>query len=195
MLDSGNWRTTRSSTPRSGFGPSKSEAAKGRWTAPPKGAAEFVGRGHSTVVLDLRRWLERGFEGLADGGPLCGRRAAFGGARFAGCGWGSPKNHPRGRRVSDITCTARYVRNELLAQDSDLDCPPALCRPLDHHPTPAIDGQRRRRSGPGTFPSASLTRKRLKCSGLKRTAAGGSWGGRRRRAPEALGFGRLDSQG
>jgi hypothetical protein len=44
------------------------------WTAPPKGAAEFVGRGHSTVLLDLGRWLERGFEGLADGGPLCGLR-------------------------------------------------------------------------------------------------------------------------
>ena len=37
------------------------------WTAPPKGAAEFVGRDRTTVVLDLRRWLERKFEGLADG--------------------------------------------------------------------------------------------------------------------------------
>jgi transposase len=35
------------------------------WTAPK--IAEFVGRGHSTVLLDLGRWLERGFEGLADG--------------------------------------------------------------------------------------------------------------------------------
>jgi hypothetical protein len=44
------------------------------WTAPPKGAAEFVGRDRTTVLLDLGRWLERKFEGLADGGPLRGRR-------------------------------------------------------------------------------------------------------------------------
>ncbi len=35
------------------------------WTAPE--IAQFVGRGHSTVLLDLRRWIERRFEGLADG--------------------------------------------------------------------------------------------------------------------------------
>jgi hypothetical protein len=68
------------------------------WTAPPK-IADFVGRDRTTVVLDLRRWLERKFEGLADGGPLRGRRAAFGGARFAGCGWRSPKNHPPGSKL------------------------------------------------------------------------------------------------
>jgi hypothetical protein len=34
----------------------------------PPGAAEFLGRGCSTVLLDLGRWVERGFEGLAEGG-------------------------------------------------------------------------------------------------------------------------------
>jgi hypothetical protein len=55
-----NWRTIRSSTPRFGSGPLKSGY--------PPGAAEFLGRGYSTVLLDLRRWVERGFEGLAEGG-------------------------------------------------------------------------------------------------------------------------------
>ncbi len=35
------------------------------WTAPK--IADFVGRDRTTVLLDLRRWLERKFEGLADG--------------------------------------------------------------------------------------------------------------------------------
>ena len=45
------------------------------WTAPPKGVADFVGRGHSTVLDDLSRWLQRKFEGLADGGPQSGQPA------------------------------------------------------------------------------------------------------------------------
>jgi hypothetical protein len=114
-------------------------------------------------------------------------------ALWAGCGWGSPQNHPRGRRVSDITCTARYVRNELLAQDRTWTAQQlgeAVFEKLGVRVDRSTAArQRRRRSGPGTFPSASLTRKRLKCSGLKRTAAGGSWGGRRRqrRRRSALG--------
>lgn len=85
--DCWNWRKAPWFTPRSGFGLSKSGAAFGRWTAPPKGAAEFVGRDRTTVVLDLSRWLERKFEGLADGGPLGGRPRR--GLRLA-----QPKNHP-----------------------------------------------------------------------------------------------------
>ena len=120
-------------------------------------------------------------------------------ARFAGCGWGSPKNHPRGRRVSDITCCARYVRNELLAQDRIWTAPQLCEAGLKSTARPSPDTCNR-----WAAPEALRTRyvpigkpdpEEVEMFRSEENRCRRQLGRPKAPAPEALGFGRLDSQG